>query len=63
MVEEVATKNDVMEEVAMDNMSNEDGKHAWTSSSQVLETWVMVDEDISVNGERTITEEIGPNQS
>ena len=39
------------------------GKHVWTSSSLALETWVMVNKDISVAGERVITKESSSNQS
>ena len=40
-VEEITTKNDVKEEVAMDNTAKVDDEHAWTSSILVLGTWEL----------------------
>ena len=60
--EEMATNNELEMEVAMDNTMKEDGKCAETSSPLFQDIWAMVDGNISVGGERAITEEIYPNQ-
>ena len=59
--EEMDKDNDLEVEVAMDNKMKEGEKYAETSSPLFQEAWEKVDGNISVGGERAITEESCPN--
>ena len=59
--EEMDKDNDLEVEVAMDNKMKEGEKYAKTSSPLFQEAWEKVDGNISVGGERAITEESCPN--
>ena len=54
--------NDVKMKMAMDDTTKEDGKCAETPSPLFQEIWAMVDGNILVGGERTITKETYLNQ-